>query len=856
MDLEHYLSLLEYELALQEAEDDLLRFAEVTMPEMRFPDDISRTRYKAGKHHRLMADLMMQLERGELRKLIINTAPRHGKSELCTKRFCAWYSALHPDHDIIVATYNEKFALDFGKDIREIIDSPRFKQIFPEYYLKSASNETVTTYAGGDIFFLGRRSSTTGRGANCFPPGTMVETHVGPVAIEKIFASPSAYRLVTLVHGGITQKSVTAASSRQADGLRRITFASGRVAYATGEHPYLTGRGWLRARDVAPGDRVLRLMRPGYSSDGVRDAQVRGARAGEPLLLSEVLGAWGERPSLRPEALRCLRSEYPEVRLARRGEGASLLQRVLERTAARQSRGFARVADGRLPDLPEGVSFPAAWRQAQGLLLARVRRHSALSAHVGQGKPEVEAWRDGAPAEALAQLIPHDASDGAGAGRPRLRSVQGIRDQARSASHGQRPHEQLAGELGDFVLAASSPVARSDGPEAAYDTVAVVEVLRGEQTVYDLEVAESHNFFADGLLVSNCIIVDDPTKDDKDVRYDGFREDVWQWFTQTLLTRRHDDKAIICISQTRWHEDDIVGRITDKQNPAYSPKFADGFTVVNLPAIAEHDDPLKRKPGEPLWPERFGLKYLEEMQDANPASFAALYQCDPTPDDGVFFRVEEIHEYEAGELPEKLTMYVASDHAVGTKNINDPSCLVPFGLDENGTAWVMPQIVWRRMDAQEAVEEMIGIMRNQKPVFWYAEKGHITKSIGPFLSKRMEEEGVYTPVLEEQPIGDKIQRAQSGRARCAQGKIKFPKHAPWWPRAKAELLKFPNARFDDFVDVVSMIGLKVGYHTGPSKVIQKPKHAPGTFGYMLAEFRKQDREDAFRSEAAGWGVSR
>jgi predicted phage terminase large subunit-like protein len=519
MDLEHYLSLLEYELALQEAEDDLLRFAEVTMPEMRFPDDISRTRYKAGRHHRLMADLMMQVERGERRKVIINTAPRHGKSELCTKRFCAWYSALHPDHDIIVATYNEKFALDFGKDIREIMSSPRFQQVFPEFYLKSASNETVTTYAGGDIFFLGRRSSTTGRGAN-------------------------------------------------------------------------------------------------------------------------------------------------------------------------------------------------------------------------------------------------------------------------------------------------------------------------------------------------LIIVDDPTKDDKDVRYDGFREDVWQWFTQTLLTRRHDDRAAIVISQTRWHEDDIVGRITDKQNPAYSPKFSEGFEIVNLPAIAEHDDPLKRKPGEPLWPERFGLKYLEEMQDANPASFAALYQCDPTPDDGVFFRVEEIHEYEAGELPEKLTMYVASDHAVGTKNINDPSCLVPFGLDENGTAWVMPQIVWRRMDAQEAVEEMIGIMRSQKPVFWYAEKGHITKSIGPFLSKRMEEEGVYTPVLEEQPIGDKIQRAQSGRARCAQGKIKFPKHAPWWPRAKSEMLKFPNARFDDFVDVVSMIGLKVGYHTGPSKVIQKPKHQPGTFGYMLAEFRKQDREDAFRSEAAGWGISR
>lgn len=517
IDLNQYLRLLEYRKGLMEAENDLLRFAEVTMPEPRHPDDISKSRYIAGKHHRFMADLMMQIERGEKRKSILNTAPRHGKTELCTKRFCAWYSARNPEKDIIVATYNEKFAQDFGKDVREIIASPRFKQVFPEYTLKAQSNDHLKTYMGGDIFFLGRRSSTTGRGGN-------------------------------------------------------------------------------------------------------------------------------------------------------------------------------------------------------------------------------------------------------------------------------------------------------------------------------------------------LIIVDDPTKDDREVRYDTFRDDCWQWFTQTLLTRRHDDRAAIIVTQTRWHEDDIVGRITDISNPAYSRKFAEGFEVINLPAIAEDSDPLGRRPGEPLWPERFGLEYLEEMQEANATSFSALYQCDPTPDDGVFFRPDELFEYSHGELPDKLTMYVASDHAVGTKDHNDPTCILPFGLDENGTAWVMPQVVWKRMDAQEAVEEMIEVMRLHNPIFWYAEKGHITKSIGPFLAKRMQEEGVYTPIIEEHPVGDKLQRAQSGRARCAQGKIRFPAAAPWWPKAKSELLKFPNGRFDDFVDVISTIGNKVGYHTGPGKVIQKTKHAPGTYGYMLEEFRREDRQRKFMEKSSGWGV--
>lgn len=514
-DLERYLALLEYELALVEAEEDLLRFAEMTMPPPRYPDDPSKSKYIAGRHHRFMADTIMQVERGEKKKVIFNTPPRHGKTELCTKRFCAWYSARNPDQDIIVATYSEKFAQDFAKDVRDIIASPRFRQIFPEYHLLSQSNEQIRTYDGGDIFFLGRRSATTGRGAN-------------------------------------------------------------------------------------------------------------------------------------------------------------------------------------------------------------------------------------------------------------------------------------------------------------------------------------------------LIIVDDPTKDDKDVRYQTFREDCWQWFTQTLLTRRHDDQAALVLSQTRWHEDDIVGRLTDPTNPSFSKKLSEEFEVINLPAIAEADDALSRKPGEPLWPERFGIKYLDEMREVNPVSFASLYQCDPTPDEGVFFQVDGIHEYEPHELPQKLTMYCVSDHAVATSNINDPTCMIPFGICEGNNAWIMPQIAWRRMDAQDAVEEMIEMMRTYNPVFWYAEKGHITKAIGPFLHKRMMEEEVYTPVIEEHPVGDKVQRAQSGRARAAQGRIKFPKTAPWWPRAKGELLKFPNGRFDDFVDCISMIGMKVGNHVGPGREAPKSSLKKGTFGYMLKQFRESDIRDKAKASNAGW----
>lgn len=515
-DLEKHLDFLKYELALREAEDDLIRFAEVTMPDQKLLDEVAATRYDAADHHRYMAELMMRVEAGEKKKVILNLPPRHGKSELCTKRFAAWYHGRNPQDDIIVATYNEKFANDFGKEIREIVTSERFRQIFPDYYLTTQSNEMVTNYAGGKMYFLGRRSATTGRGGN-------------------------------------------------------------------------------------------------------------------------------------------------------------------------------------------------------------------------------------------------------------------------------------------------------------------------------------------------LILVDDPTKDDKEVKSDLFREDCWQWFTQTLLTRRHNDKSAIVVTQTRWHEDDIVGRITDKTNPAYSPKFAAGFEVINLAAIAGPDDPLKRKPGTPLWPTRFGIEYLEEMQEANSVSFAALYQCDPTPDDGVFYRQEELHEYDLIDLPSRMTFYAASDHAVGTRAVNDPTCMVPFGICENDIAWVLPDVSWRRMDTKEAVEEMIGIIKTRKPVFWYAEKGHISKAIGPFLQARLKEEEVYCPIIEDHPTADKIQRAQSGRARAAQGRIRFPRFAPWWPRAKSELLKFPNGRFDDFVDVVSTIGMKLATHTGPGRAsVAEKKYGPGTYGHLLRQFKVDDMMEKSKVARAGW----
>src|SRR3546814_9967606 len=91
------------------------------------------------------------------------------------------------------------------------------------------------------------------------------------------------------------------------------------------------------------------------------------------------------------------------------------------------------------------------------------------------------------------------------------------------------------------------------------------------------------------------------------------------------MSRMMSDTGSVIIIQTRWHEDDLVGRLTDPSNPCYNEDEAKLWKIINIPAVAEEDDVLGRAPGAPLWPERFGLDYLEGFRRRNPRGFAALY---------------------------------------------------------------------------------------------------------------------------------------------------------------------------------------------------------------------------------------
>ena len=351
----------------------------------------------------------------------------------------------------------------------------------------------------------------------------------------------------------------------------------------------------------------------------------------------------------------------------------------------------------------------------------------------------------------------------------------------------------------------------------------------------------------------HLLICDDLIKDDAEAQSRAIRDRAWNWFTRVAMSRRMGAKLVV-MTFTRWHADDPIGRLTDPQNPHYNKNLARRIKVINLPAIAEDDDPLGRRPGEPLWPDgpdKFDLTFLEEQRALDPVGFEALYQQRPALADGDMFKRDDIRLYGPGTghyLPDDLTYYCASDHAVATGQRNDYTVLLKVGISRDGNIYLI-DCWWRRAKTDVVVEQMLtmGADGAHPPLAWWAERGHISKSIGPFLRKRMQETGRYFALHEITPVGDKATRAQSIAGRVALGRVYFPREAPWTERAIAEMMTFPNGLHDDFVDALSIVGMRLRGQFGPALQARRPAEpAFGTLDWVKMSDRWARRQAAER----------
>jgi predicted phage terminase large subunit-like protein len=352
---------------------------------------------------------------------------------------------------------------------------------------------------------------------------------------------------------------------------------------------------------------------------------------------------------------------------------------------------------------------------------------------------------------------------------------------------------------------------------------------------------------------AHCLIIDDLIKDDKEASSQAVRDQAWNWFTKVAMTRRMGKKLVIVI-MTRWHSDDIIGRLTDPENPSYNHIEAQKWKIINLPALAEDDDPLGRAPGQALWPDgpdQFDEEFLQSQQRLDPLGFSALYQQRPSAADGVLFKREHIKWYDPKDLPPDLRMYCASDHAISEKERRDYTVLLAAGVDKQSRLY-LTDCYWQRAAPDKVVEAMLQMASMRKPLLWWAGRDHITKSIGPFLRKRMVETQVFFNLVEVTPSGDKESRAQSIAARLSMDLVYFPKGATWAEKAVEELMRFPNGTHDDFVDAFALFGLGLQSQFAAAPARQKtdiPKY--GTLGWVKYWDKKQRQHESL-AQRGGW----
>ncbi len=326
-------------------------------------------------------------------------------------------------------------------------------------------------------------------------------------------------------------------------------------------------------------------------------------------------------------------------------------------------------------------------------------------------------------------------------------------------------------------------------------------------------------------------IIDDPIRSREDADSETIREKTWEWYRSDLRTRLKPNAFIILI-QTRWHEDDLSGRILPENYNGESGliKARDGefWEVINFPAIAEENDVLGRSTGEALWPEWYNADRLkQERISQGERNWSALYQQRPSPEAGDYFHREWIKYYE--EAPRNMTYYGASDYAV-TDAGGDYTVHGVIGVDSEGDIYLVDW--WREQtNSEHWINVFIELARKWHPSKWAEENGQIIKSVGPFIDQRMKESGVY--VFREQftSATDKATRAQSIRGRMSQGKVYFPRTG-WSEKLIHELMRFPVGKYDDQVDVLSLFGRMLGEMRSYSEEPEAYHEPMGALGWM------------------------
>lgn len=393
---------------------------------------------------------------------------------------------------------------------------------------------------------------------------------------------------------------------------------------------------------------------------------------------------------------------------------------------------------------------------------------------------------------------------------------------------------------------------------------------------------------------ANVLVIDDPVKDAEEADSEVSRSGVWDWYGSTALTRLAPESGILVI-QTRWHDDDLSGKLIEQmkenykeldgmqreveeilnaqlQNDIidevkYSMMLADAqkahrdrmeevdtWEIVSYPAIAEFDEyqmpngdtyfvdeesqtpvvpdsvfiptsmrkmedfkiedaRLLRKKGEALHPARYPISQLRRRKNVMQSRhWHALYQQNPVPDDGEYFKKEHFRYHTGPISVSDKPVGIAWDLAVGKKQVNDYTVGTVGTMNHAGDVQVV-DVIRGRWDTHEVADKILTMHQKYRRmttgmVMTGIERGQLELAVRPELNRLSQERGIY-PVYDPElkPLTDKLVRARPLQGYTQAGKLVFadPQYNAWVEIVTHEMLRFPNGTFDDCVDSLAWL---------------------------------------------------
>ena len=771
------------------------------------------------RHHALICNALERVFNGETKRLIINIPPRYSKTEIAVVNFIAWAMGRVPDCEFIHASYSATLAVNNSVQIRNLVQHEEYRAIFPDLALASESSHHWKTTAGGVMYATGTGGTITGFGAGkhregfggCFPVGTMVWTEKGLIAIDEIVEKRLPLRVWAYDYqGNLDLMPVTAWHRNPANAIVRVTFNDGETVECTPCHRFWTlNRGWVRADLLAENDVLPRVNRSIEDSNNllVHAKSFSGGGWGQPIIAACPVGAVVNGfiplfPGKFGAEVRFPASLIDNIYTSSYGTPARTAPYSLYDTNTNVV-SFSKFNGWGVSTLVN-VQNLAIGQNSEGMSLGFAKcsvqftvRDVALARVISQVFQPVIAgvavrMANISPIWAFTHKREHDkAMNGCG--------FYFGADAKVNAQVSARHNIALEQFPFDDVVPAVSAI--DDCPIFAADTPKItnginpfisgnrkpsfVEYVRHDDVTYCLTVEKYHNFIINsGLVVKNCIIIDDPHKADE-ARSEVRRQNVIDWFQNTLESRKNSPETPIILIMQRLHENDLAGWLLDGGN-------GEEWEHLCLPAI--QDD------GTALWPEKHDIETLRRMEQAAPYVFAGQYLQKPAPPDGGTFKPDNLQFVKA--LPAGNIRWVRAWDLASTANDGDYTAGGRLGVTEDGR-YIIANIV----RGQYGADERDRILKNtaqkdgvKTKISIPQDPGQAGKSQTLYLTRQL----AGFSVSASPESGDKVTRAEPFAAQVNIGNVMLLDDGTWDTDALiSEMRMFPNGQHDDQIDCLS-----------------------------------------------------